>query len=357
MKQPFKGLHRVRKRLASGTSKTYYYAWRGGPRLNAEFGTPAFHTEFVEAHKQQHPASKDTFDVAISEYLQSQNFLRLAPRTRTGYRALIEIIRAKFGAAKLSYFNEARTRQVVYKWRDTFSDHARKADYLISVLSAILSFQVDRSRLDRNIVSGMSKLYKCDRSSVIWTDEEIDRVCAVASPQLAWTIRFEALTGLRTADLIEIPWNAVQSKCIDWRTSKNKVDVFLPLTQDMRALLNEMPNVGPTIVTNTKGNPWTDSGLKTMFGRAKDASGVKGKHFHDLRGTAATKLCLVGLNDTEIAAIIGWQPNRVAEIRARYVDRDIIVQGAINQIEKNEIASRTVNQGVNRTPMNKENTP
>ncbi|MCP2680365.1 tyrosine-type recombinase/integrase [Maricaulaceae bacterium NA33B04] len=202
----------------------------------------------------------------------------------------------------------------------------------------------------------MNKLYKCNRSSVIWTDEEVGNVCGVSSPQLAWTIRLEALTGMRTGDLISVPWSAVRENCIDWRTSKNKVDIFIPLTEEIRSLLNEIPKVAATIVTNTKGTPWTDSGLKTMFGRAKKDAGIDGKHFHDLRGTAATKLCLAGLTDTEIAAIIGWQPTRVAEIRARYVNRDMIIQGVIDRIKDNEDRTRTVNRGVNRTPAAEEET-
>ena len=33
MRVPLKGLHKVKKRLSGGKTQTYYYAWRGGPRL------------------------------------------------------------------------------------------------------------------------------------------------------------------------------------------------------------------------------------------------------------------------------------------------------------------------------------
>lgn len=45
MRFRLKGLARTRKRLANGVIETYYYAWRGGPRINEAYGTP----EFVEA--------------------------------------------------------------------------------------------------------------------------------------------------------------------------------------------------------------------------------------------------------------------------------------------------------------------
>jgi len=194
----------------------------------------------------------------------------------------------------------------------------------------------------------MNKLHKSNRSAIIWTDDEIDKVCEHASEQLQWTIRLEALSGMRTGDLVTVPWSAVQSNRIQVRTSKNEVYVDIPITSDLELLLSQIPKVATTIVTNTKGHPWTKDGLKTMWGRAMKKSGVKGKHFHDLRGTAATKLCLIGLNDNQIAAIIGWKPGRVAEIRARYVDREVIVQGVIDQIEENKDRTKTVNRGVNR---------
>ena len=37
-----KGLHWTVAKLADGSKKTYWYAWRGGPRLSGEYGSPEF---------------------------------------------------------------------------------------------------------------------------------------------------------------------------------------------------------------------------------------------------------------------------------------------------------------------------
>jgi hypothetical protein len=39
-----KGLHWTTVTLADGGRKTYWYAWRGGPRLVGEYGSPEFIT-------------------------------------------------------------------------------------------------------------------------------------------------------------------------------------------------------------------------------------------------------------------------------------------------------------------------
>ena len=37
-----KGINSFTTRLADGTVKTYWYAWKSGPRIDAEPGTPEF---------------------------------------------------------------------------------------------------------------------------------------------------------------------------------------------------------------------------------------------------------------------------------------------------------------------------
>lgn len=60
MRVNLKGVHRVRKKLASGLYATYYYAWRGGPRIEAQIGTPAFHQAYVAAHDELKNRPKPT---------------------------------------------------------------------------------------------------------------------------------------------------------------------------------------------------------------------------------------------------------------------------------------------------------
>ena len=44
-----KGLNSVAKTLADGSTITYYYAWKGGPRLKGKPGTPEFIASYHEA--------------------------------------------------------------------------------------------------------------------------------------------------------------------------------------------------------------------------------------------------------------------------------------------------------------------
>jgi hypothetical protein len=51
MRVRLKGINSFTTRLADGTVKTYWYAWKSGPRIDAEPGTP----EFVHLYSEGAP--------------------------------------------------------------------------------------------------------------------------------------------------------------------------------------------------------------------------------------------------------------------------------------------------------------
>jgi hypothetical protein len=49
MRIRLKGINSTRKKFADGSWRTYYYAWKGGPPLRGEPGTPEFVASYNEA--------------------------------------------------------------------------------------------------------------------------------------------------------------------------------------------------------------------------------------------------------------------------------------------------------------------
>jgi len=49
MRIRLKGLNSITKKLADGTRRTYWYAWKSGPPLRGEPGTPEFIASYNEA--------------------------------------------------------------------------------------------------------------------------------------------------------------------------------------------------------------------------------------------------------------------------------------------------------------------
>ena len=59
-----------------------------------------------------------------------------------------------------------------------------------------------------------------------------------------------------------------------------------------------------TILTSTRGRPWTEDGFRASWAKAFERSALAADlHFHDLRGTAVTRFALAGCTVPQIEAI------------------------------------------------------
>jgi hypothetical protein len=58
MRVVLKGIDSATKRLADGSTRTYYYAWRGGPRLEGEPGTPDFVASYRGCRRAARPPQR-----------------------------------------------------------------------------------------------------------------------------------------------------------------------------------------------------------------------------------------------------------------------------------------------------------
>jgi integrase len=124
--------------------------------------------------------------------------------------------------------------------------------------------------------------------------------------------------------------------------SRGRREAIIPLYGALRDVLNRIPKRSPIVLTNTQARPWTADGFKSSFSTAKQRAKIdKDVHFHDLRGTAATKFYIAGLSTRVIAEILAWSEDQdqVERIIRRYVDRAAATKAIIRQL--NEAKSRT----------------
>jgi hypothetical protein len=92
MRMRLRGINSKRKRLADGTVKTYYYAWKGGPPLRGEAGTPEFIASYNDAIARKVMPPRGTLFTLLQQYQGSEDFRLLANSTRRSYIALIKHI-------------------------------------------------------------------------------------------------------------------------------------------------------------------------------------------------------------------------------------------------------------------------
>ncbi len=89
------------------------------------------------------------------------------------------------------------------------------------------------------------------------------------------------------------------------------------------------------ILVNSEGRPWTPDGFRASWGKACNKAGIEEVTFNDLRGTAVTRLALVGCTEAEIATITGHSLRDVRSILdAHYLHRDqALAESAIRKLE------------------------
>jgi integrase len=330
------------KGIAKVTAKgrTYWYAWRGGPRLRGEPGSAEFIASYNEAIESLHTPDPGRFKSLVMLYRASADYARLADSTRKHWSPWLDRIADYFGELRIAQFDRPeKIRPVIRRWRNQWADKPRTADYGMQVLSRVLSHAVDPlGKIAGNPCDGIKQLYSGDRSEIVWTEADIAEFKAVCSRELAHAIDLASHTGLRLGDLIRVAWSHVGDDAIVLRTGKSRQrrEAIIPLYDELRAVFERIPKTATTVLTTTRRKPWTASGLSTAVQRAKAAAkwDAKDLHFHDLRGTAATRFYVAGLSVRVIAEIMGWDEEAVEKIIRRYVGRGAATRATIAQLNE-----------------------
>lgn len=271
MRIEIKGLHRADSRLADGTKKTYWYAWKGGPPLRGKPGSPEFIASYNEAAATREPVGKKTLGWLIRDYQKGGHFKhRISRRTRDDYTKLLDKIDKKFGDMPLKATERKETRGVFMRWRDQLSkDSVRQADYTFAVLSAVFSHGIDYGDIRVNPIAKSGRLYSGTRVDIIWTSEQVAAFLKVAPPHLHLPLLVGLWSGLHQGDILNLPWSAYDGKFIKVRQRKSvrrngtrPKYLMIPVGEPLRIALDAAAKAkkSPLIMLNSDGKPWGPKG-------------------------------------------------------------------------------------------------
>ncbi len=325
---PYPGLHRSPKLLADGTTKVYFYAWKGGPPLPNEFGTPEFAKAFIEAlaTRPSTPNLTKLFQEAIDKYQLSRGkrkrgtgyngFLDLAERTQGDYRKyILEDIQPQFGSMPLAAVEDKRARGTFLDYRDELAANSeRRADYVMQVLSVILSFGVERGMISKHPLLRIGRVYDGSRADKIFTEAMEAKFVEGARADMATALTLGIAIGQRPGDVLRIPWERYDGTYVWVLQRKLKRLVPVPLLDEVRQMLDTMPRKGTTILTNLSGGTWTYGGFSHVFNDEMERLGIEGASFGDTRGTTVTRLRRAGCSNAEIGAITGHSNAEINKI-------------------------------------------
>jgi len=350
----YKGVQRVVRTRKDGSEVVHYYL--RSPRVKLP-GAPG-DLDFEQAYERFRLAALDhadtpaTFGILVARFLDSVEFDDLRERTKVEYTRSLMKLRAEFGDLPFDALEDKRVRQDFKKYHARIAKGAaRAADHDIAVLSRVLNYAIDESWLEVNWAFKIKKRHKANRADIVWEtthlaafiDANQDRSNGF---EICFALVLAAFTGQRQGDLLALHWDQIEFDTVDGRSapvaiqlnqSKGGEFVKVPVHQDLAPWIAAASRKTETVLCNSRGQSWTESGFKASWQEAKArAKGCENIRFHDLRGTAVTRLADAGATTSEIAAVTGHKLNHVNDIIERYHKRTGVQ--AAHAIEKSQAA-------------------
>jgi hypothetical protein len=114
-----KGINSKTKRLADGSTKTYYWAWKGGPRVPGKPGSPEFVAAYNAAIAQKVAPPKGVLLALLFKFQASGEFEhKISERTKRDYVKQIKRIERAFSDFPINALDDPGARAVFLDWRD-----------------------------------------------------------------------------------------------------------------------------------------------------------------------------------------------------------------------------------------------
>ena len=271
-------------------------------------------------------------DWFIGVWKESPHFkTKISEETQGEYARLIRKVASDLGYMPLAVLDDPDIAIDLDEWASIIEETSgpREADARLAVLSSAVTWAI-RSRtvpdLHYNYVRGFRRRHSADRSGLIFTDAELDTLCAAADAPIATGILIGSETALRISDVLALTWDQYDGDRITvahskQRTGRPKKILRIPCSAKLRAHLDAVRRSGPTIVATKGGGRWDRRRFSGVFRELCQKTEVVGRHFHDLRGTAITRYAELGMTAEMISAITGHSIKTVVQILERYMAR------------------------------------
>ncbi|MFD1703355.1 hypothetical protein ACFSCV_10105 [Methylopila henanensis] len=162
-----KGVNQVRKRLADGSMRLYFYHRGSGKRLTGVPGSAQFLADYQDAERVA-PRDAGTVGGLMREYQASPKFVSKPLSTRREYKRMLTHLETKFGTMPVVALASPRVIGKFIDYQEEIGrDRPRDADNRLTILSAVFSYALRKGRIARNPLKGFERLYDGDRSDKI----------------------------------------------------------------------------------------------------------------------------------------------------------------------------------------------
>ena len=350
----------VRKR---GREYRYYYHRKTGKRIEAVFGTAAFALEVaaLDTKAVQKTPRDGSLHGLIAAYRASHKFTDLAQSTKSDYQRVFDWLHPIIDAAA----SEIDTPFVYALQQKAFDQHKRRfANYVVQVLSLVFQWGHKPGLVSHNPARGVELIErpkKMPRANRPWTDDEREAVLSRSSISVQAMVALGMFAGLREGDACTLLKSAYDGSKIETIASKNDEPLWIPAHFRLREILAEagvarrdgmatrakrrkvLPFDPPTLVVNSRGTAWTESGFRASFSRLRNRLESEGKvgpglTFHGLRHTMGKLVIEAGGSKEDVGMILGDRSAVMAAFYSREHDKKGRNNSTMQKLEQTERA-------------------
>lgn len=241
----------------------------------------------------------------VARYKGGKKWRRIRERTQQDYAKHLAEIERVFGKVPAI----GLTPPVLAAYADKLGD-GKQAHYRLTVLRLLLGYGVTLGVVEGNPMQHVERPTLSARDA-FWTDEDVAAFLAHATPPMRLGLMLGLYTGQREADVLAMRWTDIKDGWLtieqrkSRRTDRPGKIVSLPLHSALVDVLNETPRRGIVILLAPGGAPYREHNFRVTFARVRDAAGIEGLRFQDLRRSAVIRLAEAECTVPQIASITG----------------------------------------------------
>lgn len=310
------------KRFKDRHGRMRHYHRPSGKPIKAAWGTPEFLDEvktlnglFEKKLISRGTSLKAVFD----EYRTTPGWTtHIAEATRKGYEKYFALLEP---AHDWPIKAIESGQLAVIRDRLATKRGSRTANYVLSVLSVIFGFAIERGYVSTNPVKMIKRARRerdLKRANRPWTIEEAKIVLDEAPWPIKVPVAIAMYTGLRKRDALTLTKQEVHGSVIE--TSKTGEEVTILIHPELAEILAQAPvHKAPTLAATSRGTTWSSSGFDSVWDRFKTDLENQGKideglTMHGLRHTVGGLLADAGCDLDTIRRVLGQKTLTMAQL-------------------------------------------
>lgn len=306
----------IRKKTAKGRDYYYFDAGRSadGNRVLTplpHIKDPRFGDCYARARAERTKAKNRqgvlTLDGLIRLYERSPEFRGLSHASQISYSRYLAranaLMRSRSGESAPA---KSIVRKDVLTLRDTLADTPGAASQMVRAIGALFAWAIQNDRAKDNPAKGV-RLFK-SKPHDPWPTQLVEE--ALNDPQIGMAVALFYFTGQRINEVVKMSWRDLGPDYMEVYAQKQKRHIQVATPPELAEKLKEQEKTSVTILTNSNGQPWSQSGLRQKL---QEWAGVRGHKIvpHGLRKNAVISLLEAGCTVNEVSGITDQSPEMV----------------------------------------------